>query len=52
MSLHKIGRKKWEELKSDKNISIKRAKLYRYLLQKGYEADIINEVYKEITEQL
>lgn len=51
-TLHKIGRKKWEELKSDKNISIKRAKLYRYLLQKGYEADIINEVYKEITEQL
>ncbi|HEY9176305.1 MAG TPA: regulatory protein RecX [Flavipsychrobacter sp.] len=43
--------KKLRELKSEKNIFIKKQKIYRYLVQKGYESglasDTINEALKK-----
>lgn len=49
-TLAKLAAKKWQELKSERGPLIKKAKLFRYLLQKGYEHDLINDIYKEITE--
>jgi len=42
-TLNTLVGKKWEELKKDKNIHIRKGKLYRYLLQKGYSSGDINE---------
>jgi regulatory protein len=41
--LDKLASKKVAELKSEKNIFIRKAKVYRYLIQKGYEQDIVRE---------
>lgn len=41
--LEKLASKKVAELKSEKNIFIRKAKVYRYLIQKGYEQDIVRE---------
>lgn len=42
--------KKLGELKSEKNIVVRKGKMYRYAIQKGYESDIslaiINEIIK------
>lgn len=38
--------KKVSELKSEKNIWIRKQKVQRYLLQKGYEPDLISELLK------
>ena len=50
LTLKKLAEKKLTELKGEKYVVQKRAKLYRYLLQKGYEHDLINDVYNEIIE--
>lgn len=42
--LTKLAEKKWQELRSEKNIFARRKKVYRYLLQKGYEADMVQAV--------
>jgi len=49
-TLMKLASKKWGELKTERSSAGKRAKLYRYLLQKGYESDLVNDIYKEITD--
>lgn len=41
--MDKLASKKVAELKSEKNIFIRKAKVYRYLIQKGYEQDIVRE---------
>lgn len=46
--LTKLAEKKQKELKSEKNIHIKKAKIYRYLLQKGYEQDMVRDVINVI----
>ncbi len=38
-----LARKKWQELKRERNIHIRKGKVYRYLLQKGYSSGEINE---------
>jgi regulatory protein len=43
-TLQKLYRQKWETLKSEKNRLIKLKKTRDYLLQKGYEMDLVNEV--------
>lgn len=47
-TLKKLARKKWAELKSEKQQPIKKNKTYRYLAQKGYEPDLIQDVINEI----
>ncbi|MBL7692576.1 MAG: RecX family transcriptional regulator [Flavipsychrobacter sp.] len=39
--LMKIAEKKAEELKKERNIRAKMAKMHRFLLQKGYEQDLV-----------
>jgi regulatory protein len=40
-TLEKLYRKKWESLKSEKNRFVKLKKTRDYLLQKGYEMELI-----------
>lgn len=46
--LRKLAIKKWEELKSEKKIIARRSKVCRFLLQKGYEYYLVEEIIKEI----
>lgn len=43
-TLQHLCTKKWEQLKGEKNIFIKKRKLQDYLLQKGYEYELVKEV--------
>ena len=42
-TLQHLCAKKWEQLKGEKNIFIKKRKLQDYLLQKGYEYELVKE---------
>ena len=44
----KVAEKKLKELRSEKNVFIKKKKLKNYLLQKGYETRLITEYLKNI----
>lgn len=46
--LDKLAEKKKAELKTVKNIFIKKRKLRDYLLQKGYETDLINPIINNL----
>ena len=46
-TLNKLIYKKLVELKSEKNNFTKKSKVYRYLVQKGYERDIVVNLIKE-----
>jgi len=46
--LKMLAEKKWKELKGEKKSMSKKAKAYRYLLQKGFEYYLIEEIIKEI----
>jgi regulatory protein len=46
--LKTLAFKKYTELINDKNIWIRKQKTQRYLLQKGFETDLIQDVLKEI----
>lgn len=41
-----LADKKWEELRGEKMIWIRKQKVQRYLLQKGYEPELISEILK------
>jgi regulatory protein len=43
-TLHKLAEEKRKTLKSEKNIFIKKRKLQDYLLQKGFETQLVREV--------
>lgn len=45
-TLRLLFEKKGAELKSEKNIWIRKQKVQRYLIQKGYEHDMISELLK------
>jgi len=45
--LKKLAVKKTEELKGDKSVWSRKTKLYRYLVQKGYERDLVITQIKE-----
>lgn len=47
-TLVRLAQRKWEELRTEKNIQLRKTKVYRYLLQKGYEADMIGDTLNEI----
>jgi len=49
-TLEKLATVKWKTLKSEKNIFIKLRKTQDYLLQKGYEHDLIKETLMKFKE--
>lgn len=42
----KLAEVKWESLKGEKNIFIKKRKMQDYLMQKGFEYELINEFFR------
>ncbi|MCD6012108.1 MAG: regulatory protein RecX [Flavipsychrobacter sp.] len=46
-TLHKLLNKKYFELRSERSIPKKKSKLYRYLIQKGYERDLVMDAINE-----
>lgn len=46
--LQKLAEAKLATLKSEKNIFVKKTKLKNYLMQKGYESNLINEALKNV----
>lgn len=49
--LDELAAKKTAELKSEKNIFTKRAKIYRFLAQKGFESDLVKAAVLKFTEK-
>ena len=47
-TLEKLTAEKWETLKSEKNVFVKLRKTQDYLLQKGYEQDLIKQSLQTI----
>lgn len=47
-TLHALAEKKLETLQGEKNIFVKMSKIKNYLLQKGYENDLVYEVMKKM----
>jgi regulatory protein len=43
----KLAKEKWASLKSEKNIFVKKRKTQDYLLQKGFEYELINEFFQK-----
>ena len=48
-TLTKLAEQKWALLKSERNIFVKKRKAMSFLLQKGYESDLVNDVIKTIS---
>ena len=46
-TLYKLSNKKCVELRSERSIPKKKSKLYRYLIQKGYERDMVMDAINE-----
>lgn len=44
----KLMEKKWNELRTEKNVYKRKQKVFQYLHQKGFETDVITEMLKEI----
>lgn len=47
-TLEKLLLEKWTALKGEKNIFIKKKKLYSYMQQKGYEQDLVGDFLKKL----
>lgn len=47
-TLHKLAQQKLKALANEKKVLHKKRKLYQYLLQKGYENDLVTEIGKEM----
>ena len=50
-TLKRMTEQKLATLKSEKNIFVKKSKLQNFLLQKGYEMDLIGKEVEEITKK-
>jgi regulatory protein len=50
-TLQKLGAAKWKLLAVEKNIFVKKRKMQDFLLQKGYESDLVKEVLDELASQ-
>ncbi|WP_431217854.1 hypothetical protein ACQ86N_44890 [Puia sp. P3] len=42
------GRKKWETLRGESNLFVRKRKLQDYLLQKGYESDRVSAAVRTV----
>lgn len=47
--LLKLTEKKLAEMQSERSIQRRNYKVYRYLIQKGYESSLVKEALEEIT---
>ena len=47
-TLRKLAIKKVQEIKGDRSILSRKSKLYRFLVQKGYERDLVMDLVKEL----
>ena len=47
--LLKLATRKAAEVKSDRSLPSRKAKIYRYLLQKGFERDLIRDIITVVT---
>lgn len=47
-TLRKLAYKKAAEIKNDRSKLSQRSKLYRFLMQKGYERDLVMDLIKEL----
>lgn len=47
-TLHKLLERKWHDLRRVPNVSVRRSKVYQYLIGKGYESTLINEALKTL----
>ena len=48
-TLNKLAARKWIDLKSEKNIFTRKGKTYKYLIQKGYEPDMVKDTIEELS---
>jgi len=48
-TLEKLATQKWFLLKGERNIFVKKRKAMDFLLQKGYEMDLVNDVIKKLS---
>ena len=46
--LQKLAESKWELLKKEKSVPLRKQKLQAYLMQKGYESDLIQDIVKTL----
>jgi len=46
-TLKKLSFKKWAELKGVRSMMMKKSRLYRYLVQKGYERDLVMDAIND-----
>lgn len=49
-TINKLAERKWYELRADKNVQIRKGKVFRYLAGKGFESSLISECLKQITD--
>lgn len=47
-ALQRFTTRKWEELRKERSLLARKSKVLRYMLQKGYEADLVQDVIKEL----
>lgn len=45
-TLVRLTTRKWEELKKERSLIARKSKVYRYMLQKGYESDLVQDLIK------
>ncbi|MBS1781618.1 MAG: RecX family transcriptional regulator [Bacteroidetes bacterium] len=46
--LNNLAKKRWQLLKGEKHIRIRQEKMFRFLLQRGFEAELIKDCLSEI----
>jgi regulatory protein len=47
-TIQHLVKQKWQSLKTERHAAIRKQKIFRYLLQKGYEYDLINKALVNI----
>lgn len=46
-TFQKVAEKRWEVLKTEKNVFSRKKKTYQYLILKGYETDLVQNIIQE-----
>lgn len=44
----KLVLRKWETLSAERSVAVRRSKVYRFMLQRGFESSVIAEILREI----
>jgi SOS response regulatory protein OraA/RecX len=48
ITLNKLASKKADEVKKDRSVISRKSKVYRFLVQKGYERDLVTDIIKTL----